>query len=60
MITKEKLKEHIDKLPDSFSIEELIDRHFFIDKLEKRIQQSESGEVVSEDQLKEEMKKWFE
>ena len=60
MITKEKLKEHIDKLPDSFSIEELIDRLIFIDKLEKRIQQSESGEVVSEDQLKEEMKKWFE
>ena len=60
MITKEKLKEQIDKLPDSFSIEELIDRLIFIDKLEKRIQQSESGEVVNEDQLKEEMKKWFE
>ena len=59
MITKEKLKEHIDKFPDSFSIDELIDRLVFIDKLEKRIDQSDKGETNSEDQLRDEMKKWF-
>ena len=59
MITKAKLKEHIEKFPDSFSIEELIERLIFVDKLEQRIKQSENGEVISEEQLKAEMKKWF-
>ena len=36
MITKEKLKEHIDKFPDKeFSIDELIERLIFIEKLEE-------------------------
>lgn len=59
MITKAKLKEHIEKFPDSFSIEELIERLIFVDKLEQRIKQSENGEVISEEQLKAEMQKWF-
>ncbi|MCO5724149.1 hypothetical protein [Robiginitalea marina] len=60
MITKEKLKEHIEKFPDTFSMDELIERLIFIDKLEKRIQQSQSGEAISEDELKEDLQKWFE
>ena len=59
MITKAKLKEHIEKFPDSFSIEELIERLIFVDKLEKRIKQSENGEIICEEQLKAEMQKWF-
>ena len=58
MITKEKLKEHIEKFPDSFSIEELIEHLIFVDKLEKRIQLSEKGEIISEEDLKSEMQKW--
>lgn len=59
MITKEKLKEHIEKFPDSFSIEELIERLIFVDKLEQRIKQSENGKLISDVQLKAEMQKWF-
>ena len=59
MITKAKLKEHIEKFPDSFSIEELIERLIFVDKLEQRIKQSENGEVISEEQLKAEMQTWL-
>lgn len=60
MITKEKLKEHIDKFPENeISIDELIDRLVFIEKLEKRIGRSESNEsTIPENQLKEEMEKW--
>lgn len=43
MIKKEKLKEHIDKFPDELSIDELIDRLVFIEKLERRIEQSKKG-----------------
>mgnify|MGYP000336082736 CR=1 FL=1 len=34
MITKEKLQEHISKFPDKISIDELIEKLVFIDKLE--------------------------
>ena len=60
MITKEKLIEHIEKFPETFSMDELIERLIFIDKLEKRIQQSQNGEAISEDDLKEDLQKWFE
>lgn len=51
MIKKEKLKEHIDKFPDELSIDELIDRLVFIEKLERRIEQSKKRETISEDEL---------
>ena len=59
MITKEKLQEHISKFPNEIHIDDLIDRLVFIDKLEKRIQASDSNEVVSEEELDNETKEWF-
>jgi len=60
MITKEKLKKHIEKFPDEMSIDELIDRLVFVEKLENRILQSNNGETISDEELKIEMEKWFE
>ncbi|MBO6795039.1 MAG: hypothetical protein JJ895_14100 [Balneolaceae bacterium] len=59
MITKEKLKSHIEHFPDEMTIDELIDRLVFIDKLEKRIQESDEGKSISDEELKLEMSKWF-
>lgn len=60
MISKTKLKEHIDKFPEEeISIDELIDRLVFIEKLEKRILISEKGGgSISEETLKEDIEKW--
>ena len=60
MISKSKLKEQIEQLPDKFSIDELIDRLLFIEKVEKGEKQSENGEVISEEDLDKDIKKWFE
>jgi hypothetical protein len=60
MITKENLKKHIEKFPDEMSIDELIDRLVFVEKLENRISQSKNGETISDKDLKLEMEKWFE
>lgn len=51
-ITKEKLKKHIDDFPDEISIEEVIERLIFIEKLEERLQESDKNETIDEDQLK--------
>ena len=60
MISKEKLKEQIDKFPeDEISLDELIDRLIFIEKLENRIDLSEKGgQHISEDEIKNDIKKW--
>jgi flagellar biosynthesis chaperone FliJ len=60
MISKAKLKEQIDKIPeDEISIDELIERLIFIEKLEKRIASSKRGETLSEEQAEKEMRSWF-
>lgn len=60
MISKEKLKEQIDKFPEKeISIDELIERLILIEKLEKRITISEQGgATISEESVKEEIEKW--
>lgn len=58
-ITKEKLKIHIEQFPDEIEIDELIDRLFFIQKLENRIKESENDETVDDKVVKEEMQEWF-
>ncbi len=59
-ITKEKLKQHIDKFPDEISIDEVIERLILLEKLGKRIEESDNDETISEEDLKNEIEKWFE
>ena len=56
MITKKRLKKHIEQFPEEMSIDELIDRLVFIEKLENRIKQSKDDDTISEADLENEMK----
>ncbi|HBE40546.1 MAG TPA: hypothetical protein DDW27_04960 [Bacteroidales bacterium] len=58
MITKEKLNKTIRSLPDSFTIDELIDRLIFIEKVEEGLKQSEEGKVISNEDVKRMIDKW--
>ena len=58
MLTKNKVKETIKNLPDSFTIDQLIDQLIFIEKIEEGIKQSEEGKVISNENLKTEMNRW--
>lgn len=60
MITKEKLREYIDQFPDELSIDELIERLLFVQKLESRINESLQNDTIDEHTLKLQMEKWFE
>ena len=60
MITKERLKKEIEKFPEQFSIDELIEKLIVIEKILKAEKQSENGEIISEKELDKEIKKWFE
>lgn len=59
MLTKAKLREQIDSLPEEFSIDELIERLILVEKIERSNKQSESNEILSETDLDDEMEKWF-
>ena len=59
MLTKADLKKQIEKLPDEFSIDELVERLILIEKLEHGNKQSKMGEVISESELDKEIEKWF-
>ena len=58
MLTKEKLSKTVNELPDSFTIDELIDQLIFIEKIEEGIKQSDSGKVVSNEDVKLMIDKW--
>jgi Zn-dependent alcohol dehydrogenase len=58
MITKEKLNRTINNLPESFTIDELIDQLIFIEKVEEGYQQSEEGKVISNEDVKLMIDKW--
>ena len=59
MLTKTNLIQQIDKFPEEFSIDELVERLIFIEKVERGNKQSLEGKVVSESDLDVEIEKWF-
>ncbi|MCE2995749.1 MAG: hypothetical protein ACK5RG_06930 [Cyclobacteriaceae bacterium] len=59
MISKSQLKQCIEFLPESFTVNELIDCLVLISKIDMGNKQSEKGETLSESELDEEVNKWF-
>lgn len=59
MLTKTLLKEQLEKLPEEFSIDELVERLVLIEKIERGIVQSDRGEVISDADMDSEVERWF-
>jgi hypothetical protein len=59
MLTKEEVMKSMSNLPEHFSIDELIDRLVFIDKVEKGLAQSKENLVFSTQQAKQRLSKWL-
>ena len=58
MLTREKVNRSVKNLPDTFSIDELIEQLLFIEKVEEGLRQSEIGLVVSNEDVKLMIDKW--
>ena len=58
MLTRDKVINSIKDLPDSFTIDELIDRLIFIEKVEQGLKQSEEGKVISHEEVGKIIEKW--
>jgi predicted transcriptional regulator len=51
--------ESINKLPEEFSIDEVIERLIIIEKIEKGRQEVKEGKVNTEEQTKAKLSKWL-
>lgn len=58
MLTKERLNKTIEELPDSFTIDELIERLIFLEKIEEGIQESIEGKVIPHSEVLKMINEW--
>ena len=59
MLTKDKVKETIDRLPDNFTVDQLIEELVVLNKIEEGLKNIEDGRVFTTDQVRQELKAWL-
>lgn len=59
MLTKEKVLQSIQDLPNEFSLDEIVEKLILLEKIEIGLQQVKEGKVVNHSTAKEKLKKWL-
>jgi hypothetical protein len=59
MLTKEKLIETIRQMPTNFSVEEVIDRIYLLEKIETGLQQSKNGQTTQDEEIDKKLPEWL-
>ena len=59
MLTKENVIKTVSKLPENFSLDELIDELIFIEKVQKGLDESHKNKVYSKEEAKKRLSKWL-
>ena len=59
MITKTQIFDTVEELPEQVSLDELIDKFIFIEKVNIGLAQSENGMVSSEIEASKKLSKWL-
>jgi len=59
MTTKDKIISGIKNLPDSVTIDDILDQIMLVEKIEKGIEQSNKNQVVSDEELDKRLGKWL-
>ena len=59
MLSKSKVQKTIDRLPDKFTVDQIVEELVVLDKIEEGLKDVEEGRVFTTDQVKEELKKWL-
>jgi len=59
MITKEKLIQVVNKMPDKINIDDIIEEFVLLSKIEHGLADVEAGRVYSDKQVAEKMGKWL-
>jgi predicted transcriptional regulator len=59
MLTKDKVKKTIERLPDNFTVDQLVEELVVLNKIEEGLKDIEEGRVFTTDQVKQELKVWL-
>lgn len=59
MLTKEKVIQAINKLPGEFSVDQAIDELILLEKIDRGLVQSETNEVIPDEELDKELPEWL-
>jgi predicted transcriptional regulator len=59
MLTKEKVKKTIDRLPENFTVDKIIEELVVLNKIDEGLKDVEKGRVFTTDQVKKELKTWL-
>jgi len=58
MLTKQKIKETVDTLPNDFTIDDLFERLIVINKIEEGLKDIEEGNTFTTKEVKQSLSKW--
>lgn len=59
MLTKDKVKELIDHMPDTFSVDDVVEKIILLQKVEEGERQIGNGEGIDWEDMKKEMDLWL-
>ena len=59
MLTKEKVRKTIDRLPENFTVDQVVEKLVVLNKIEEGLKDVEQGRVFTTDQVKKELKAWL-
>jgi len=59
MLTKEKILTGIRKLPDSVTMDEVLDHIVLLEKIENGLDQADKGQTLTEEEMDEKISKWL-
>lgn len=59
MLTKNKVLQVIEKMPEQFSVEDLMEEMILMEKIQKGMEQSDNDEVVPDNELKDHLPEWL-
>jgi len=58
MLTKDKVRELVDHMPETFSVDDIVEEIFLLNKIERARAQVKGGEYISESDLDQEIDSW--
>ena len=58
-MTKDSLTHLVEQLPDTFSLEDVLDRIILLAKIERGLEQSNQNETLTQNEVKQRLAKWF-
>ena len=59
MLTKEKIISTINNLDEPIEVDDILDKILLLEKIDKGLEQSENGLVITDEELDKRMESWF-